>query len=168
MPRFCMWMLCYWFIAVCLFGCVSTPRISPELAQCRERPNRFTRYENGAVLDTCTQLMWMAQDYRNIEGAAPPRWLRALDWADKMNQQRYGGYSDWRAATLKEYAVIYNPNQTRRSYKGQPIGYPDPSQMTGANGIGWRRSPNMVPAISIRPTSSALHLGNGAHDGWIA
>ena len=125
MCRFIVLMLGCWGVAVSLFGCVMTPRMSPEFAQCKARPDRFTRYDNGTVLDTCTQLMWMAQDYRNLEGIAPPRWLTALAWVGKMNQQRYGGYRDWRAATLEEYEAIYDPKKTRRSYRGKPVGYPE-------------------------------------------
>jgi hypothetical protein len=89
------------------------------------RHDRFTRYDNGTVLDTCTHLVWMTQDYYNLEGNAPPQWDKALAWPVKMNQQCYGGYSDWRTATLAEYKTIYNPQKPKRSYRKKPVGYPD-------------------------------------------
>jgi hypothetical protein len=69
--------------------------------------------------------MWMTQDYRNLEGKAPPQWDIALAWPVHMNQQRYGGYRDWRVATLAEYGTIYTPTKPKRSYRGSPVGYPD-------------------------------------------
>jgi hypothetical protein len=89
------------------------------------RDDRFTRYDNGTVLDTCTQLMWMTHDYYNLEGKAPPLWETALAWPVKMNQRRYAGHNDWRAATLAEYETIYTPKKPRRSHRGSPVGYPD-------------------------------------------
>ncbi len=119
-----------WVVLMCLSSCViqpdvTPPRISSELVQCQERPNRFISYDNAMMLDTCTQLLWMIRDYRNIEGEAPSRWLDALAWSSTINQQRYGGYSDWRAATREDYGTIDNPKKTRQSYRANPVGYPD-------------------------------------------
>ena len=127
MRQFTIFILCSWIISVWLSSCVTPPqiRIAPELAECQKRPNRFISYENNTVLDTCTQLMWMTHDYRNIEGEAPSRWRDALAWVNTINQQRYGSYSDWRAATREDYETIYNPQKTRLSYRGKPVGYPD-------------------------------------------
>ncbi len=106
-----------------LTSCVTPKPISPELAQCMARPDRFVPADSSTVLDTCTQLMWMVQDYRNIEGIAPNRWRVAMAWVTQMNQQRYGGHRDWRVPTFEEYAAIYQAKKPNRSYRGKSVGY---------------------------------------------
>jgi putative ABC transport system substrate-binding protein len=69
--------------------------------------------------------MWMTRDFRNLEGRAPASWDEAMAWAEKMNQQRYGGYSDWRVPTDAEYKALYDPRRRRLSYAQQPVGYPE-------------------------------------------
>src|SRR5262245_34382130 len=64
-----------------------------------EQVGDFFKYANGTALDTRTNLMWMTQDFRNLESRAPASWEEAMAWVEKMNQQRYGGYSDWRVPT---------------------------------------------------------------------
>jgi hypothetical protein len=99
-------------------------RLEPEVPKREEKVGRFIKNDNGTTLDTKTNLMWMTQDFRNIERRAPDNWDEAMAWAEKMNQQRYGGYSDWRVPTTAEYQAIYNVQATRRSYRGGKIGYP--------------------------------------------
>ena len=69
--------------------------------------------------------MWMTQDFRNLEGRAPKSWDEAMAWAEKMNQQRYGGYNDWRVPTDAEYKALYDPRRSKRSYARNPVGYPE-------------------------------------------
>ncbi|MEE9149541.1 MAG: ABC transporter substrate binding protein [Candidatus Tectomicrobia bacterium] len=90
-----------------------------------EKVGHFITYDNGTALDTLTQLMWMTKDFRNLEGRAPNDGNEAVAWAEKMNQQRYGGYSDWRVPTTEEYATVYDREKTRTTYQGQAVGYPD-------------------------------------------
>src|SRR5215831_9126524 len=67
----------------------------------------------------------MTQDFRNLEGRAPKSWEEAMAWVEKMNQQRYGGYSDWRVPTDVEYKTLYDPRRSKTSYAKQPVGYPE-------------------------------------------
>lgn len=100
-------------------------RLEAKPHQRAEPIGRFIKYANGTVLDTRTQLMWMAQDFRNLEGRAPDDWEEAMAWATKINQQRYGGHSDWRVPTEEEYRTIYDQNRNKKSYAGRPVGYPE-------------------------------------------
>jgi len=84
----------------------------------------FLKYANGTALDTRTNLMWMTQDFRNLEGRPPKDWDEAMAWVEKMNQQRYGGYSDWRVPTEAEYKTLYDPQRSKMSYARQRVGYP--------------------------------------------
>jgi hypothetical protein len=100
-------------------------RLEPGQPQREEKIDRFIKYDNGTALDTRTHLLWMTRDFRNIEGRPPDGWHEAVAWADKMNQQRYAGYSDWRVPTGEEYKIIYEPTPTHRTYTGEPIRYPE-------------------------------------------
>ena len=106
-------------------------RLSPEPPQQEERVGRFIKYANATAWDSTTQLMWMTRDFRNIEGRAPDTWREAIAWTTKMNLQRYGGYSDWRIPTLKEYGAIYDQNRLQQSYKGKRVGYPEAFETGG-------------------------------------
>ena len=112
-----------WMVAALLTACATTPPISPELAQCTARPDRFVASDNGTVLDTCTQLIWMAQDYRNLQRQAPSNYEQVLYWVEEMNRQSYAGYRDWRLPTRTEYQLLYDPESQQASYKNQPVGY---------------------------------------------
>lgn len=85
----------------------------------------FLKYANGTALDTRTNLMWMTQDFRNLEGRAPKDWDEAKAWAEKMNRQRYGSYSDWRVPTDAEYKTLYDLRRSKMSYARQRVGYPE-------------------------------------------
>jgi putative ABC transport system substrate-binding protein len=76
------------------------------------------------VLDTRTQLMWMTQDIRNLEGRLPRNVAEALAWVNLMNQLRYAGFNDWRVPTLEEYQSIYDKRRRGRSYRNARVGYP--------------------------------------------
>jgi uncharacterized caspase-like protein len=99
-------------------------RLEPEALQHGQHMGRWVKYDNGTALDTKTNLMWMSQDFRNIEGRALRDWREAVAWAAKMNRQRYGGHDDWRIPTIDEYQTLYDPHKPRLSDRGIPVGYP--------------------------------------------
>ena len=111
-----------WLLLVAIVGAVGLTRAADAA---EEKIGDFLKYANGTALDTRTNLMWMTQDFRNLEGRAPKSWDEAMAWADKMNQQRYGGYSDWRVPTDAEYKALYDPRRSKRSYAKEPVGYPE-------------------------------------------
>jgi hypothetical protein len=84
--------------------------------------NLSSRYTIGGpadaqtVLDTKTGLMWMRKDYRNIEGKVAANWGDAMNWADKINSQSYGGYSDWKVPTIAQYRTINTSKSDREVY----------------------------------------------------
>ncbi len=90
-----------------------------------EKIGEFVKYPNGTAFDTRTNLLWMTKDFRNLEGRAPKNWDEAMAWVEKMNQQRYGGYNDWRVPTDAEYKTLYDPRRSKVSYAKQPVGYPE-------------------------------------------
>jgi putative ABC transport system substrate-binding protein len=85
----------------------------------------FIKYDNDTVLDSRTHLLWMRQDFRNIEGHLPRNMGEALAWVRKMNTLRYAGYGDWRVPTLEEFQDIYDKRRLGRSYRNHRVGYPE-------------------------------------------
>lgn len=73
--------------------------------------------DGQVVTDTRTGLMWMRQDFPKIEGRFARDWHEAMAWADKINTRSFGGYSDWRVPTIKEYRSINQNRAARRLYR---------------------------------------------------
>ncbi len=93
----------------------------------RQIVNGWELYENGTALDPKHNLIWMTRDFRNIEMRQPDSWREAMDWAKKMNRQRYGGFADWRVPTPEEYQSSYDPKGKQVAFdrkKNVPLGYP--------------------------------------------
>ncbi len=112
-----------WFLLVAVVGVLGLSNAAAAVSG--EKIGDFFKYAGGTALDTRTNLMWMTQDFRNLEGRAPANWDEAMAWVEKMNQQRYGGYSDWRVPTPEEYKTLYDPRRSKMSYAKQPVGYPE-------------------------------------------
>lgn len=69
---------------------------------------RFNVYDNGTVVDTKSNLMWMARD-----NGAPLSWPNAKKYA---TDSRNGDFTDWRLPTLAELAALYESDKTHRSF----------------------------------------------------
>lgn len=139
-----------------------------------ETVGHWILYPNGTTQDTRTGLMWLVQDFRNIENRQPRGWQGAMDWAKRMSLKKHAGYSDWRVPTMAEYEKIYDPDRTRLAYDKKidfPVGYPKvfangggygawSSQLSGQNKAlyfffigGYERKANLLydnPAMSVR------------------
>ena len=62
---------------------------------------RFTDNRDGTITDSLTGLLWQKQDsYHDLKKAV--NWYDAFDYADRKNNQRFAGHSDWRLPTLTE------------------------------------------------------------------
>ena len=61
----------------------------------------------------------MTKDYMSIEGHALPNasWHKAVDWCEKINNQHYAGYNDWRIPTVKELLTLARPASQREFYR---------------------------------------------------
>jgi putative ABC transport system substrate-binding protein len=138
-----------WLLLVAVIGAIGLPSISAAVSG--EKIGDFFKYANGTALDTRTNLMWMTQDFRNLEGRAPANWDEAMAWVEKMNQQRYGGYSDWRVPTEEEYKMLYDPRRSKTSYAKQPVGYPEAFEDGGGEWF-WTRERTYLRVFSPRST----------------
>ena len=63
--------------------------------------NDFVDNIDGTITDDATELMWAKDDSK-----VAMNWEDALAWAEKMNEQNYLGYSDWKVPDAKELHSI--------------------------------------------------------------
>lgn len=72
--------------------------------------------KSKTILDNKSGLMWMSDDYRTLEERFPGTWYEAMSWPEKVNLQRYAGYSDWSVPTLAQYRTLNKSLEDRRTY----------------------------------------------------
>ncbi len=87
-----------------------------KLEDTSQKIGSWIKYTNGTAKDTKTDLMWMTRDFRIMERRQPYNWDEAMSWVEKVNTEHYGGYSDWRVPTIKEYQGIYEENGKLLAY----------------------------------------------------
>ena len=144
-----------WLLLIAIVGAVGLTSVTANAAE--EKIGDFLKYANGTALDTRTNLLWMTQDFRNLEGRAPKSWDEAMAWAEKMNQQRYGGYSGWRVPTDAEYKALYDPRRSKRSYAKDPVGYPEAFEDGGGEWF-WTRETYRGGGSSVTNEDMARRL----------
>lgn len=83
-------------------------------------PNpRFIDNKDGTIIDNLTGLMWTKDanlmvtkdqwfDTDSISGDGAVTWQKALDYVDKLNSDKYLGYTDWRLPNRKELLSLIN------------------------------------------------------------
>jgi len=81
---------------------------------------RFWDYGDGTVLDTKTNLMWMKLDYWQVEKKWV-NWYTANEFAQRMNNKKFAGYTDWRLPLAKEARVLYDRRKRNMDKDGDKI-----------------------------------------------
>lgn len=102
------------------------------------RVGDWVKYPRGVAVDTKSDLMWMTRDFRIIEQRYPQSWDEAMAWAAKINEQKFGGFGDWRIPTIAEYQKSYDPDRIRLAFndnKDFPVGYPKAFEDGGGYGF---------------------------------
>lgn len=98
----------------------------------------WVKYPTGVAVDTKHDLMWMTKDFRAVEQRQPQDWNAAMSWAQKMNEKKAGGYSDWRVPSISEYQNSYDPERVRLAFDRNndfPVGYPRAFEDGGGYGF---------------------------------
>jgi FixJ family two-component response regulator len=98
----------------------------------------WIKYVDGTAKDTRTNLMWMARDFRIIERRQPVDWDEANTWVEKINEEKYAGYSDWRLPTIQEFQAIYKEDGKQLAYDRKEnftLGNPDAFESGGGYGF---------------------------------
>ena len=81
---------------------------------------RYQDFGNGTILDTRTRLMWMKRDYWQMEKKWV-NWYTANGFAQKMNNKKFAGYSDWRLPTSEEAEALYDARRRNVDKDGDKI-----------------------------------------------
>ena len=81
---------------------------------------RYLDMGDGTVVDSQTELMWMKQDYWQIEKKWI-NWYTAVGFARKMNNKKFAGYTDWRLPTPDEAGNLYNARRHNIDKDGDKI-----------------------------------------------
>ena len=69
------------------------------------------------VVDHATGLMWQA--FGSSKPLVP--WQAAKNFVQELNQQEYGGFSDWRLPTIEELASLLEPEKKNGSLHIDPV-----------------------------------------------
>jgi len=72
-----------------------------------EEDKRFTDNENGTLTDTKYNLMWFKEDTYQLKGKWCT-WKGACKFVEKMNEEQYAGFSDWRLPSSQECRNLYD------------------------------------------------------------
>lgn len=98
----------------------------------------WIKYKDGSAKDTRTNLMWMARDFRIIERRQPTSWDEANSWVEKINEEKYAGFNDWRLPTIEEFEAIYKEDGKQLAYDRKEnfkLGNPDAFESGGGYGF---------------------------------
>ncbi len=81
---------------------------------------RFLDLGDGTILDTKTRLMWMKQDYWQMEKKWVS-WYSAQEFVRRMNNKKFAGYNDWRLPTPEEAKALYDRRRRNTDKDGDKI-----------------------------------------------
>lgn len=106
--------LAAFLVATLLLG--GLPAAAPET---RSEDQRYIAH-GDTVTDTRTGLMWQRQDAYLRTGHWMD-WPQAFAYVEQLNQDGYGGYTDWRMPTLEELRSLYEENKENSRQVGREM-----------------------------------------------
>ena len=72
-----------------------------------DKPKRFVEKGRDVIFDSKTRLYWMKKDSWQDKGKFF-NWHESVDYTDRKNMRRIGGYEDWRLPNEVETASLSN------------------------------------------------------------
>ncbi len=93
---------------------------------------RYEAFADGTIHDKNTGLMWMSNDYWQMEHQWV-NWYTAIEYAQRMNNKNFAGYSDWRLPTVEEASSLYERRKRNTDKDGDKIFI----DRTFPKGAGW-------------------------------
>ncbi len=117
-----------------------------------EGPKRFVEHGPLVIHDTETGMYWLKKDSWQEKGKYF-NWHEAIDFAEKKNVRKIGGFNDWRLPTNEEAATLYNENLENKDKTGADI-HIDPVFPEGSFKMQW----TMADTSTRRPR---FHYGQG-------
>jgi len=118
---------------------------------------RFQDFGDGTILDAKTGLMWMKEDTWQREGKWV-NWYTANEYAQRMNNKRFAGYSDWRLPTPEEAKTLYERRKRNTDKDGDKI-YMDRMFPAGAGWSTWtnKEKSNKAVVVSLKDEGGAIY-----------
>lgn len=108
---------------------------------------RFKDFGDGTILDAKTNLMWMKEDTWQREGKWV-NWYTAQEYAQRMNNKNFAGYSDWRLPTPEEAQTLYERRKRNLDKDGDKI-YIDRMFPAGAGWSTWTNKEKSGKAVVV-------------------
>ena len=108
---------------------------------------RYERFADGTILDKTTGLMWMSNDYWQMEHKWV-NWYTANEYAQRMNNKKFAGHTDWRLPTVKEARSLYERRKRNVDKDGDKI-FIDSMFPKGAGWSTWTREEKQNKALVV-------------------
>ena len=108
---------------------------------------RYVEFANGTILDRKTNLMWMKKDYWQMQKKWV-NWYTANEFAQRMNNKKFAGFSDWRLPTAEEAKALYDPRKRNVDKDGDKI-YMDRMFPKGAGWSTWTSQEKSGKAVVV-------------------
>jgi hypothetical protein len=119
--------------------------------------NRFVNNEDGTITDTLTQLMWMKNDsYLDLKKFV--KYSHAVRYMEKMNEESFAGYIDWRLPHKKEAHSLFDKDRSLVD-KYDMIIHVDPLFAVGCGYDTWTSNTRG----KITAYSYSFNSGSGGH-----
>ena len=108
---------------------------------------RYKDFGDGTIWDSKTGLMWMKEDYWQREGKWV-NWYTAQEYAQRMKNKNFAGYSDWRLPTPEEAQTLYERRKRNMDKDGDKI-FMDRTFPAGAGWSTWTSQEKSGKAIVV-------------------
>ena len=108
---------------------------------------RFEGFSDGTILDKKTGLMWMSNDYWQMEHKWV-NWYTANEYVQRMNNKKFAGHTDWRLPTVKEASSLYERRKRNTDKDGDKI-FIDRVFPEGAGWSTWTKEEKQSKAIIV-------------------
>ena len=128
-----------------VFADGQTAKAKTPVAQSSDQ--RVKDFGDGTILDSESHLMWFKNDSWQLEGKWI-NWYTAVEYAQKMNNKNFAGYSDWRLPTPEEVQTLYDRRKRNVDKDGDKI-YLDRVFPSGAGWSSWTSEEKSGKAVVV-------------------
>lgn len=107
-----------------------------------EPDSRYKDNGDGTVTDFKTGLMWVSKD-SYLHKNQWMTWHEARDYVRSLNEERYGGFDDWRMPGFEELRSLYEPDKVNSQQLGHEMQiHIDPVFEKNGSGLIWSSQEN--------------------------